>query len=401
LAGALGSWWWLRGRLAGQYPLLREIAARAEAGSEGWSAAQLWLGWAAVSAAELTEALGHFTAVLDTAGDRGNQAPSRVLADALAGRSSTLLNLGRLTEGTEDGRRSLAMARELGYPVGEGAALRILGIGAWYSGDSDRAVQLIRQQQVVAGLPASMARRGSAVLIFALMGAGDMAGAESACAAAVAQCRDAGDTNSLPSLLMVLADLDVQAGRSQDAARHLREGLQAALRAGTWWDVLNGLWYCASLCTATGRHADGVALWEAYAVHARHHGLSDDTPGDVRRREEALEGARLALGPVRFRAAQERGAAMSMDTAAEYALLLTVPAQAPPATASGSGLGGLSARERELVTLVAQGHTDAQIAARLYISVRTVGSHLDRIRDKTGCRRRADLTRLALSAGLI
>ena len=31
----------------------------------------------------------------------------------------------------------------------------------------------------------------------------------------------------------------------------------------------------------------------------------------------------------------------------------------------------------------------------------TVSSHLDRIRDKTGCRRRADLTRLALSAGLV
>jgi hypothetical protein len=37
----------------------------------------------------------------------------------------------------------------------------------------------------------------------------------------------------------------------------------------------------------------------------------------------------------------------------------------------------------------------------LYISVRTVTSHLDRIRDKTGCRRRADLTRLARSAGLV
>ena len=51
--------------------------------------------------------------------------------------------------------------------------------------------------------------------------------------------------------------------------------------------------------------------------------------------------------------------------------------------------------------LVAQGRTNAQIAAQLHISIRTVGSHLDRIRDKTGCRRRADLTRLALSAGLV
>ena len=66
-----------------------------------------------------------------------------------------------------------------------------------------------------------------------------------------------------------------------------------------------------------------------------------------------------------------------------------------------AALPRLSPRERELITLVAQGRTDAEIAARLYITVRTVSSHLDRIRDKTGCRRRADLTRLALSAGLV
>jgi len=50
---------------------------------------------------------------------------------------------------------------------------------------------------------------------------------------------------------------------------------------------------------------------------------------------------------------------------------------------------------------VAQGRSDAQIAAELYISIRTVRSHLDRIGDKTGCRRRVDLTRLALTAGLV
>jgi DNA-binding NarL/FixJ family response regulator len=61
----------------------------------------------------------------------------------------------------------------------------------------------------------------------------------------------------------------------------------------------------------------------------------------------------------------------------------------------------LSAREQELVTLVARGRTDTQIADELHISIRTVRSHLDRIRDKTGCRRRADLTRLALQESLI
>jgi len=89
---------------------------------------------------------------------------------------------------------------------------------------------------------------------------------------------------------------------------------------------------------------------------------------------------------------------MSLATAAEYALMLTDPGLPQPAE---PGPGTLSARERELVTLVARGRSDAQIAAELYISIRTVRSHLDRIGDKTGCRRRVDLTRLALSAGLV
>jgi DNA-binding CsgD family transcriptional regulator len=40
-------------------------------------------------------------------------------------------------------------------------------------------------------------------------------------------------------------------------------------------------------------------------------------------------------------------------------------------------------------------------AAELHISVCTAGSHLDRIRNETGCRRRADLPCLARRAGLV
>ncbi len=105
------------------------------------------------------------------------------------------------------------------------------------------------------------------------------------------------------------------------------------------------------------------------------------------------------LGPAGAQAAEERGAAMTLTTAIEFAAMLA--AQDPRKPRAAPGQPQLSTRERELVTLVAQGHTDTQIAAQLYISVRTVRTHLDRIRDKTGCRRRADLTRLALNAGLI
>jgi DNA-binding CsgD family transcriptional regulator len=61
----------------------------------------------------------------------------------------------------------------------------------------------------------------------------------------------------------------------------------------------------------------------------------------------------------------------------------------------------LSTRERELVTLVAQGRTNSQIAAQLSISLATVRSSLDRILARTGSQRRSDLTRLALQSSLV
>jgi len=81
----------------------------------------------------------------------------------------------------------------------------------------------------------------------------------------------------------------------------------------------------------------------------------------------------------------------------EYALLVLHTA----GSAEVAPTPRLTARERQLIGLVAAGQTDTQIAAELLISVRTVRSHLDRIRTKTGCRRRADLTRLALQTGVV
>jgi predicted ATPase len=260
LAVALGWWWRPGGRLGVQYRLLSEVAGRAELGSDGWCAVQFWLGWAAASSADLPTAVGHFTAARDALQDRG---PSRLLADVLEGRSVALLNTGQLAEGTEEGRRALAMARDLGDPAAEVLALVALGIAASYSGDHDGAIELIRrQQQIPAGVPA-VYRAGSTVLIPALIETGDLAAAESACAAALAQCRDAGDMTKLASLLSLMAELDVRVGRFQDAAAHLREGLQIVMRTGDFFEMTNGLWPCALLCTATGRYAEAATVWAA------------------------------------------------------------------------------------------------------------------------------------------
>ncbi|MEV4312651.1 response regulator transcription factor [Actinocrispum sp. NPDC049592] len=60
----------------------------------------------------------------------------------------------------------------------------------------------------------------------------------------------------------------------------------------------------------------------------------------------------------------------------------------------------LSTRERQVLSLVAAGERDQDIAETLEISIRTVRSYLDRIRDKTGQRRRPELTRYAIEMGV-
>jgi DNA-binding CsgD family transcriptional regulator len=189
--------------------------------------------------------------------------------------------------------------------------------------------------------------------------------------------------------------MDWLAGRIPEGWAHLRESTQIASRVGHSIAIFNCVDLGGHLCAATRRWAEAVTLWAALDAHIHNAGVTD-VPDDVDRRRAPLRKARQTLGPARTRAAEQRGAAMTMAAAAEFVTMLATPEPQTP-----GGQGRLSPRERELVTLVAQGRTDAQIASQLYISVRTVRSHLDRIRDKTGCRRRADLTRLALQTDLI
>jgi predicted ATPase/DNA-binding CsgD family transcriptional regulator len=401
LAAALAWWWQVRGRLAGQVPLLREAVDRAAAGSDAWCIGHTWLGQASLDSADPAGALRHFTAVRDAIGDRG---PGALRARSLSGRAATLLTMGRIAEAADDARRSLALAREGDHPLAEALALAVLGLVACVSGDRDGAVQLARlAERIAVGRHGPMARVCGHILTTVLIAVDDLAAAERVCAAGLAGARDAGDLSSLGNLLEKMVVLDLNSGRFDDAASHLREGLQTALRTGARAKLLDDLDCCGYLCAMTGRCAEAVTVWTAVVVLQGRDGFSvpshPDVPEGWFQRQEPLREARRALGPAQARAAEERGEAMSMAAAAEYALMLTAAGPQPPAAAPGPER--LSPRERELVILVARGQTDAQIAGQLHISVRTVSSHLDRIRDKTGCRRRADLTRLALSAGLV
>jgi len=90
------------------------------------------------------------------------------------------------------------------------------------------------------------------------------------------------------------------------------------------------------------------------------------------------------------------------------AMLQTVPASpasdAPAATTSPShspALAALSRRELEILTLVATGLTDAQIAQHLHLSVRTVGKHVQSIYNKLDIHNRSAATIFAIEHGLL
>jgi predicted ATPase len=395
LAVALGWWWFLRGRLAGNYQLLRQAASRAMPGSDGWCSAMFWLGYSAQWSGDLAGSLRLFTELRDAVADRG---PCRALADALGGRSGALTMMGRFGEAAEEAGRSLAAARQVGYRLGEVLVLGgQCGLAAQV-GDLDSAVRAGREAaQITADVPGAAVRFCNRTLAYVLVEAGDVGAADRLCAEALARSRDVGDQWALVGLLPIMVILDLMASRIQDAAVHLRESLQLALRDGVTDLVCDSLDCCGHLCAAAGRFAEALTAWAAMSALKRHEKIQD-MPVEARRRDKPLRRVRRALGPARARAAEERGAAMSAAAAAEYALMLADPGQPQPAT---SGQGRLSVRERELVALVAQGRSDAQIAADLYISIRTVRSHLDRIGGKTGCHRRVDLTRLALSTALV
>jgi predicted ATPase/DNA-binding CsgD family transcriptional regulator len=399
---ALSPWWYVRGQLAAVLPLLQAAVACTEAPGDRWSEVQYWLGQARYTSGDYPFARDSFSAIIDAAADRD---PWPVLADALAIRAITLANTNQVLAGLDDARRAVAVARDLGYQAGEALALNILSVITSYRGDMETALTLVRQATRIdpAVIPGWIARWSNLFLPMFLTEIEDWPAAENSCAEGLARAREADDLRSEAFCLGLMTDLDQRAGRIAEAGHHLRESMELSIRIGDPLGILTNLDRAGLQCTATRRWPEALTLWSAYTVWCRDNDVID-FPQDAQRREKGSRQAREALGTTAARVAEQRGDAMTRATAIELALMITVTE--PSATASSGGPGcrpasRLSPRERELVTLVAQGSTDAQIAGELFISIRTVRSHLDRIRDKTGCRRRAELTRLALEEALV
>jgi DNA-binding NarL/FixJ family response regulator len=90
---------------------------------------------------------------------------------------------------------------------------------------------------------------------------------------------------------------------------------------------------------------------------------------------------------------------MSAEQAIEYALEQEEVAE--PTATSQAHPAGLSAREVEVVRLVAAGLTNAEVAERLFLSSRTVDWHLGSIYRKLGIHSRTEAARFAAEHDLL
>ena len=178
-----------------------------------------------------------------------------------------------------------------------------------------------------------------------------------------------------------------------------REGLIGWRELGASWTVHNGLATFAALAATRGQPERAVRLagaTEAFgeSVHVNPIPLAETVLN------EAVAMARASLGEAAYQAAWAEGRAMSLDEAVAEALAVAVQPLPERAAAPGGAPAGLSAREREVLRLIAAGRTSKEIAEELVVSIPTVERHITHIYGKIGARGRAEATAYALKHGL-
>lgn len=125
-------------------------------------------------------------------------------------------------------------------------------------------------------------------------------------------------------------------------------------------------------------------VFDALSAGAAGFLLKDASPQELARAVRVVAEGESLLAPSATRALIERFAATRGPRRTDRAVL-----------------GQLTEREREILVGVAQGESNSEIAARLFIAEQTVKTHVSRILSKLGARDRAQLVIAAYEAGLV
>jgi DNA-binding CsgD family transcriptional regulator/tetratricopeptide (TPR) repeat protein len=251
-------------------------------------------------------------------------------------------------------------------------------------------------------------------------------------AAAVADDEANDDDGDVGCDLRSLGFVELAAGDPAAAAAHLLRALEIVDQLGVLEpailrmhadavEALVGLGRIAEADVLTAhleqsQHAS--SLWARTMAH-RCRGLLAAAGGDLPTAEAALLASldlhrplgmqfeeartRLLLGSVLRRAGRRRDARAALEAAARSFDRLGTPHFATRARDEIARLGGrlptssaLTATEARVAELVARGRTNTEVAAELFVSVRTVESHLSRIYRKLGLRSRTELARIPI-----
>ena len=197
-----------------------------------------------------------------------------------------------------------------------------------------------------------------------------------------------------PLGIIALIQADYQA-----AAPLLRESLHLACEVDYKVIIQYSFFGLGAVASGQGHPTRATRLWAATEVMNETYGTTlSPMVSALTNHEDRLSAVRAQLGEEEFAAGWREGRAMPPEQAIEYALErpTTPGTDAPPAYPLG-----LSAREVEVLALLAKGMTNARIAKELYISPRTVNAHLRSIYHKLGFSTRAEATRFASEYGLL
>ena len=217
--------------------------------------------------------------------------------------------------------------------------------------------------------------------------------------------RELHDMRGVVLFLVLLGMIALQRGEHERAAALFGDDLHLSQRLGDKAGAAFCLLGLAGAAALGGRPARAARLWGALETLREAVGIVVTDMPLVRSwydYEGRLAAARTQLDEVAWESAWAEGRAMSLERAVEYALEQQEPFPKETATVQKETYpAGLSAREVDVLRLVAAGLTNAEVAEKLFLSPRTVDWHLSSIYRKLGLHSRAEATRFASEHGLL